>query len=494
MLTNQNVTKQKERAFPMAEKAKANVEKKTRIRQGQRNIAKRLLDQVKQRLSGGSGVSDRQWGKESLQALQEKIETLKKLDNQILDLIGGLESEDLDVLIEREIEESDRFRGELNQVVLRLEEVLNSSMHSAGPASTGASSQNENAQPANPVHNMKAKLPKLEVKSFNGRLQDWQEFWDSFQSSIDGNGNLSAVDKFSYLKSLVQEPARSTIAGFALTAVNYDAAVQGLKKRYGKEIAIQRAHVNDLLNLSPVFSDRDIPRLRKLFDECESHFRGLKALGVEEITYSTIVVPAIMQKLPEGFRLTITRGEEFLTWSMEQMLQAFLKELELREDHFYAMTSSKLLHSNKLDGKDNRAKGATANALFTKQEHGNCAFCLGKHAHENCQRVKDPKERKNIVFKFARCFICMKKGHRVRECKAFDVLCSKCGQSGHHVSLCDDRIVQSVPPVAEFQFTPYGQNKTPTTASPSSLHVGRVGELRYKPRVQLPAGRASRIG
>ena len=484
MLTNQNVTKQKERAFPMAEKAKANVEKKTRIRQGQRNIAKRLLDQVKQRLSGGSGVSDRQWGKESLQALQEKIETLKKLDNQILDLIGGLESEDLDVLIEREIEESDRFRGELNQVVLRLEEVLNPSMHSAGPASTGASSQNENAHPANPVHNMKAKLPKLEVKRFNGRLQDWQEFWDSFQSSIDGNDNLSAVDKFSYLKSLVQEPARSTIAGFALTAVNYDAAVQALKKRYGKEIAIQRAHVNDLLNLSPVYTDRDIPRLRKLFDECESHFRGLKALGVEEITYSTIVVPAIMQKLPEGFRLTITRGEEFLTWSMEQMLQAFLKELELREDHFYAMTSSKLLHSNKLDGKDNRTKGATANALFTKQEHGNCAFCLGKHAHENCQRVKDPKERKNIVFKFARCFICMKKGHRARECKAFDVLCSKCGQSGHHVSLCDVRIVQSVPPVAEFQFTPYGQNKTPTTASPSSLHVGTGG------RVALQTARA----
>lgn len=83
---------------------------------------------------------------------------------------------------------------------------------------------------------------------------------------------------------------------------------------------------------------------------------------------------------------------------MERMLQAFLKELELREDHFYAMTSSKPSYSNRLDGKDNRARGATANALFTKQENGNCAFCLGKHAHENCQRVKDPRERKNIVY------------------------------------------------------------------------------------------------
>ena len=53
-------------------------------------------------------MSDRQWGKESLQALREKVDTLKRLDNQILYLIGGLESEDLDVLIERDIEESAR--------------------------------------------------------------------------------------------------------------------------------------------------------------------------------------------------------------------------------------------------------------------------------------------------------------------------------------------------------------------------------------------------
>ena len=72
----------------MVEKAKANVKKKTWIRDGQRNITKTLLDQVKQRLSNGSGVSDRQWGKESLQALQEQVDVLKKLDNQILDLIG----------------------------------------------------------------------------------------------------------------------------------------------------------------------------------------------------------------------------------------------------------------------------------------------------------------------------------------------------------------------------------------------------------------------
>ena len=179
------------------------------------------------------------------------------------------------------------------------------------------------------------------------------------------------------------------IAGFALTGANYAAAVQVLKNQYGKEIATERAHINDLLQLPPVFSDRDIPRLRKLCDNCEAHFRGLQALGVDKNTYSSVVVPAIMQKLLENFHLMITRGKEFLMWSMEKMLEAFRKELDLREDHFYAVNQSKIR-------KENRLKGGTVNALHTRQDNGNCAFCLGKHAHENCHRIKDTKERRSI--------------------------------------------------------------------------------------------------
>ena len=137
----------------------------------------------------------------------------------------------------------------------------------------------------------------MEVKKFSGRIQEWQKFWDSFESAIDKNESLAAVDKFAYLRSLVVETGRSTIAGFSLTSANYTAAVEVLKKRYGEKSAIQRAHVNDLLNLPHVLNDRDTPRLRKLYDSCETHFRGLKALSVNEDTYSAVVVPAVLHKL-----------------------------------------------------------------------------------------------------------------------------------------------------------------------------------------------------
>ena len=74
-----------------------------------------------------------------------------------------------------------------------------------------------------------------------------------------------------------------------------------------------------------------------------------------------MVVPAVLQKMPEAFRLTITRGADFLNWTMEELLSAFLKELELREDHYYAMSSG----------------GSTATHFIQSRKSRTVRFALG---------------------------------------------------------------------------------------------------------------------
>ena len=101
-----------------------------------------------------------------------------------------------------------------------------------------------------------------------------------------------------------------------------------LRNRYGKKNVIQRALIQELLKLKPVYNNRDLDGLRKLYDAC-----ALEAQGVNVSTYSSIVVPTIMEKLPEMFRLTITREREFLEWSMKGRLEPMTKEIELREAH-----------------------------------------------------------------------------------------------------------------------------------------------------------------
>ena len=92
---------------------------------------------------------------------------------------------------------------------------------------------NNSASPSNiesAVPKMQAKLPKLTLPRYSGEPTKWQQFWDSFESAVHKNSAISNVDKFSYLKGLLDGPAASCIAGVALTDGNYNTALDLLKK------------------------------------------------------------------------------------------------------------------------------------------------------------------------------------------------------------------------------------------------------------------------
>ena len=108
-------------------------------------------------------------------------------------------------------------------------------------------------------------------------------------------------------------------SGLALTTANYQVAIDLLKDRFGKAIIVIERAVNDLLNVSPVYHDKDTAGLRRLYDTIEVHHRGLRALDMDASTYERIVVPAIIGKLPEGVRLQITRGKNHHEWKMEDL-------------------------------------------------------------------------------------------------------------------------------------------------------------------------------
>ena len=56
--------------------------------------------------------------------------------------------------------------------------------------------------------------PKLSVSVFNGDILQWQTFWDSFESTIHLNVDLTDVQKFSYLKTQIEANAARTIDGY----------------------------------------------------------------------------------------------------------------------------------------------------------------------------------------------------------------------------------------------------------------------------------------
>ena len=169
-------------------------------------------------------------------------------------------------------------------------------LQSSQAAASQTNTMSGNSEQTKAKHVVRAKLPKLQAKTFDGKVQEWLEFWESFESAIHQNECLSEVDKFTYLRSFLLGPAKSTIASFALTATNHKEALELLRNRYGKKNVIQRDLIQELLKLKPVYNNRDLDGLRKLYDACETNYRALEARGVNVSTYSSIVVLTITEK------------------------------------------------------------------------------------------------------------------------------------------------------------------------------------------------------
>ena len=60
---------------------------------------------------------------------------------------------------------------------------------------------------------LQVSLPKLQLQTFDGNLQEWEEFSEIFDASANQQQScLPPVTKFSYLKSILKGTAKMAIA------------------------------------------------------------------------------------------------------------------------------------------------------------------------------------------------------------------------------------------------------------------------------------------
>ena len=79
----------------------------------------------------------------------------------------------------------------------------------------------------------KPSLPRLKISSFSGAFEDWPTFRDLFQSIVGSNSSLSAIEKFHYLKTCLEGPAKELlIQPLAMTEDYYPRAWELLSERY----------------------------------------------------------------------------------------------------------------------------------------------------------------------------------------------------------------------------------------------------------------------
>ena len=67
--------------------------------------------------------------------------------------------------------------------------------------------------------------------------------------------------------------------------------------------------------------------MRKLCDTIESNVRALRSLGINYEYFRPLLVPIILEKLPNTIKLQISRKLGKENWNIEQFLSAINQEL-----------------------------------------------------------------------------------------------------------------------------------------------------------------------
>ena len=175
-----------------------------------------------------------------------------------------------------------------------------------------------------------------------------------------------------------------------------------LKKRFGQPQVIINAHMEGLVKIAAVASDSNLKRLRELYDQVEARICALQPLGVESESYGKLLIPLLMEKLPEV------------------LLRAFDNEIEARERCELignnlsepAMIPVKLSVGRSVKGRS----GPAALVTQSGEKAVSCTYCRKRHPSARCTTITDIGARRNLLKQQGDCFLCLSRSHLAQNC------------------------------------------------------------------------------
>ena len=112
---------------------------------------------------------------------------------------------------------------------------------------------------------------------------------------------------FSYLINYLDGSAKQAVGGFLVTNEAYEKAFTLLKSRYRNPQLIIPSHMNNLIKLEKIVNS-NVKELRNLFDRVEGNVRALNTIGINSDHFGPLLIPIVLEKLPNAIRLQINRN------------------------------------------------------------------------------------------------------------------------------------------------------------------------------------------
>ncbi|XP_046142527.1 uncharacterized protein LOC123987999 [Osmia bicornis bicornis] len=355
-----------------------------------------------------------------------------------------------------------------------------------------------NASSSLTLEHRAAKLPKLDLPTFSGQYEDWENFCDLFTSLVHNAPGLADASRLQYLKTCLKGAAADLVKDVTTTNANYSATWQALKARFHNPRLIVYKHLRALLDM-PYLKKESATELRSFADEAQRIVRALTNLqmpvGHWDIWFVYILAARLDSDSQKAWETELSvRDRRMVLDSVAELgdvnpLDRFPKFADLSEFLEKRVQALSMVASNSI--KPEKGPSAIPKTVLGSRRvfHAvssqpsvdgkpKCPLCTGAHWLAKCYKfqAKRPFDRRREVRRLQLCYNCFGR-HRVSDCRS-SFRCTQCKER-HHSMI---HLVQASGSQSKEKDSVESQGSNdgkPSTSSGVNVHTARVLSRRY---------------
>ncbi|XP_033311148.1 uncharacterized protein LOC117211419, partial [Bombus bifarius] len=261
-------------------------------------------------------------------------------------------------------------------------------------------------------------VPEVRVPQFDGALENWTYFYDTFSSIVDRNESLTNVQKFQHLRSSITGRAAQSIQSLELTEANYSIALDTLKDKFNCPLHICMRHWNLMRNY-PEIKKETPEALEDLLETLSVNLKALEHLK-QPVTSNMAMIELIASKLPSS---SLRKWQRTLPRQQVPSYQHLIDFLKTRANGTQFLSKEKESKGSAHKHHRQRTTIPHGRTLATTIRTVVCPTCNGPHEIRHCKvfKAKSATKRFQIVKKASLCINCLGRGHSLTQCTSAQI-------------------------------------------------------------------------
>lgn len=288
------------------------------------------------------------------------------------------------------------------------------------------------------------KIPRIELPSFDGEIQNFPYFYETFKRVIHENNNLTDSERIQYLMSHLTGKARNICAGIAPAGENYSIIWQALLDKYKDNRALATTYLNQLFALKRM-NNPSAATLEIVVDKYAGTIAALKQLDISDLSDFIFVymgLKLVDSETARAFETAIRsqadvpKYDEFIKFLREQVKILYRTNESTAPPTRNNAGTSQPAASSRLP--NNRGYHSSPRTLVSTQQSSlsekTCKLCKNAmHTHLYMCKLFANLSALN-KFKFVKenryCINCLSTQHTAYYCNS-NTFCRKCNAKHH---------------------------------------------------------------